>query len=85
MRMAARSLVPCRPQRCAGHTACAQTQGWPPPETTTWHSGNPCCADGKGGEAAHWFDRLGFPCPFGVNIADWILDLASGEVAGKHP
>ena len=43
------------------------------------------CADGKGGEAAHWFDRLGFACPFGTNIADWILDLASGEVAGKHP
>ncbi|KAI7845331.1 hypothetical protein COHA_001172 [Chlorella ohadii] len=40
---------------------------------------------GKGGEAAHWFDRLGFACPFGTNIADWILDLASGEVAGKHP
>jgi len=44
-----------------------------------------CSADGKGGEAAHWFDRLGFACPFGTNIADWILDLASGEVAGKHP
>lgn len=41
-------------------------------------------ADGKGSEAAHWFDRLGFGCPFGTNIADWILDLASGEVAGKH-
>lgn len=37
---------------------------------------------GKGSEAAGWFDRLGFACPFGVNIADWILDLASGEVAG---
>lgn len=44
-----------------------------------------CNADGKGSEAAHWFDRLGFACPFGTNIADWILDLASGEVAGKHP
>jgi hypothetical protein len=37
---------------------------------------------GKGSEAAGWFERLGFACPFGVNIADWILDLASGEVAG---
>lgn len=39
---------------------------------------------GKGSEAAAWFDRLSFPCPYGVNIADWILDLASGEVAGKQ-
>ncbi|KAL4444675.1 hypothetical protein ABPG77_002492 [Micractinium sp. CCAP 211/92] len=39
---------------------------------------------GKGSEAAPWFAHLGVPCPFGVNIADWILDLASGEVAGKH-
>ncbi|KAL4427647.1 hypothetical protein ABPG75_001736 [Micractinium tetrahymenae] len=39
---------------------------------------------GKGGEAAAWFQQLGVPCPFGVNIADWILDLASGEVVGKQ-
>ncbi|EFN53135.1 hypothetical protein CHLNCDRAFT_32365 [Chlorella variabilis] len=39
---------------------------------------------GKGAEAAAWFDRLGFACPYGVNIADWILDLASGEVSGKQ-
>ena len=39
---------------------------------------------GKGSEAAPWFDRLGFACPFGVNIADWILDLASGEVRDKQ-
>lgn len=38
---------------------------------------------GKGCEAAAWFDCLGVPCPAHVNIADWILDLASGEVAGK--
>lgn len=28
-----------------------------------------------------WFSALGFPCPFGVNVADFILDLAQGEVA----
>lgn len=39
---------------------------------------------GKGSESAPWFERLGVPCPFGVNIADWILDLASGEVTGKN-
>jgi hypothetical protein len=39
---------------------------------------------GKASKAAPWFDRLGFPCPFGVNIADWILDLASGEVRDKQ-
>ncbi|KAL4855816.1 ABC transporter G family member 22 [Chlorella vulgaris] len=39
---------------------------------------------GKGSQAAHWFERLGVACPYGVNIADWILDLASGEVTGKE-
>jgi hypothetical protein len=29
-----------------------------------------------------WFSALGFECPFGVNVADFLLDLAQGEVAG---
>jgi hypothetical protein len=37
-----------------------------------------------GGAAAvlSWFSALGFECPFGVNVADFLLDLAQGEVAG---
>lgn len=30
--------------------------------------------------ANEWFAHMDFPCTFGVNIADFILDLANGEV-----
>jgi len=29
-----------------------------------------------------WFTALGFECPYGVNVADFLLDLAQGEVTG---
>jgi hypothetical protein len=29
-----------------------------------------------------WFGALGFACPYGVNVADFLLDLAQGEVEG---
>lgn len=60
---------------CVAWVACC---AWPPVL-----QGHPIFY-GKGAEAAAWFDRLGFACPYGVNIADWILDLASGEVSGKQ-
>lgn len=31
-----------------------------------------------------WAAALGFECPYGVNVADFLLDLAQGEVAGGH-
>ena len=33
---------------------------------------------GKGSEAARWFGHLGCQLPYGVNVADFVLDLASG-------
>ena len=33
--------------------------------------------------AAAWFSQLGQPVPFGVNVADHLLDMASGEISGK--
>ena len=30
--------------------------------------------------AAAWFHHLGYTMPYGVNAADYLLDLASGEV-----
>lgn len=41
-------------------------------------AGNACA--GYAGKAAEWFRKLGFKLPYGVNVADFILDLASGEV-----
>ncbi len=35
---------------------------------------------GKANAAADWFEQVGFPMPYGVNSADFILDLASGDV-----
>ncbi len=31
--------------------------------------------------AADWFHRLGYTLPYGTNVADFILDLASATVA----
>lgn len=31
-------------------------------------------------QASDWFQHLGFPMPYGVNAADFILDCAMGEV-----
>jgi len=36
---------------------------------------------GAAAAAVPWFATLGFACPYGVNVADFILDLAQGEVA----
>lgn len=33
--------------------------------------------------AAKWFHTLGFTCPYGVNVADYILDVASGTVTSS--
>ena len=60
------------------HSQCSA-----PPRPPGWLQGHPIFY-GKGSEAAVWFEALGVPCPFGVNIADWILDLANGEVAAKQ-
>ena len=30
--------------------------------------------------AADWFHKLGFTLPYGTNVADFILDLASGAI-----
>lgn len=30
---------------------------------------------------SNWFEQLGHECPYGINIADFILDLASGRLA----
>jgi len=38
---------------------------------------------GNAQEAGAWFQWLGSPCPFGVNLADHILDMASGNDVGK--
>lgn len=36
--------------------------------------------------ALDWFAHLKYPCPYGVNIADFMLDLANGdmEAEGRH-
>lgn len=34
---------------------------------------------GRAQEAAAWFGHLGCKLPYGVNVADFVLDLASGE------
>lgn len=35
---------------------------------------------GSANLAAEWFKNLGFVMPYGVNMADFILDVASGAV-----
>ena len=30
--------------------------------------------------AADWFHKLGYTLPYGTNVADFILDLASGAI-----
>lgn len=39
---------------------------------------------GGSADAIEWFGRLGYQCPFGTSVADFVLDLASGEVATQH-
>lgn len=36
---------------------------------------------GPAEHAIDWFDRLGYTLPYRVNAADFILDLASSDVA----
>ena len=38
---------------------------------------------GPAEHAIDWFDRLGYTLPYGINAADFILDLASSDVATK--
>lgn len=38
---------------------------------------------GEAQAVAEWFQRLGYPMPYGVNSADFILDMASGDVYTK--
>jgi prepilin-type processing-associated H-X9-DG protein len=40
---------------------------------------------GRAAEATRWFGRLGCTLPYGVNVADFVLDLASGEFEGVNP
>ena len=37
-------------------------------------------AAGRAALAAQWFATLGFTMPYGVNVADFILDVASGAL-----
>ncbi|GAB4821556.1 hypothetical protein N2152v2_008602 [Parachlorella kessleri] len=39
---------------------------------------------GQGAAAAEWFGQLGVQLPYGVNVADFLLDIASGEIVGKE-
>lgn len=36
---------------------------------------------GPAEHAIDWFDRLGYTLPYRINAADFILDLASSDVA----
>lgn len=36
-------------------------------------------------EVSEWFGNLGCKMPYGVNVADFILDLASGEFEDSRP
>ncbi len=36
---------------------------------------------GSAKHAVDWFGRLGYTLPYGINAADFILDLASSDVA----
>ncbi|KAK9815539.1 hypothetical protein WJX72_005401 [[Myrmecia] bisecta] len=38
---------------------------------------------GRADKAADWFYQLGYSMPFGINTADFILDLASADVSTK--
>ena len=38
-----------------------------------------CWLQGPADLAVRWFSNLGFPLPYGVNVAEHILDLAAGE------
>ena len=35
---------------------------------------------GPADKADEWFDRLGYTLPYRVNVADFILDISSGDV-----
>lgn len=39
---------------------------------------------GKADHAVVWFGRLGYGLPYGVNAADFILDLASSDIANDE-
>eukprot|EP01026_Neomeris_dumetosa_P054850 TRINITY_DN494_c0_g1_i3.p1 TRINITY_DN494_c0_g1~~TRINITY_DN494_c0_g1_i3.p1 ORF type:complete len:686 (-),score=55.92 TRINITY_DN494_c0_g1_i3:520-2577(-) len=39
---------------------------------------------GSANQVAAWFDHIKFPVPFGVNIADHILDLANGDAPNSE-
>jgi hypothetical protein len=41
-----------------------------------------CCPCGVFAQVVSWFGTLGFAMPYGVNVADFLLDLAQGEVEG---
>lgn len=40
---------------------------------------------GSSNRAMEWFSQLGFPMPFVMSVADYVLDLATGEVVGNGP
>ena len=33
--------------------------------------------------ALNWFEHLGYSCPAGMNIADFMLDLSNGKLDGE--
>ena len=36
---------------------------------------------GRASEAVDWFSKMGYQLPYGINTADFILDLASADVS----
>ena len=40
---------------------------------------------GKGSEVSRWFGYLGCKLPYGVNVADYVLDLSSGVFENDPP
>lgn len=46
-------------------------------------AGSVGAAAGDAQAVAEWFSSLGYTLPYGVNVADFILDLSSGVVTTK--
>jgi hypothetical protein len=92
--------APAAPPVAQAHT-CRSPSPPPPPPPATIHQPSSrlyqkldklmLLADGHvvyyGGAQAvlSWFAALGFDCPYGVNVADFLLDLAQGEVTARRP
>lgn len=85
MHAAAHAIVrlPCKPPRKNAACRCSlpsPSPSLPPPSRSQGHE----LYYGQAAAAADWFAGLGYPLPFGVSLADFILDLASADVATEH-